>query len=312
MLTEVRFSELRAEGRTLRGIAMPYDTVSPGHREKFQPGAFIGNLGDVALDVQHDRRRIVARTGGGGLELRDTPAALYMVAHLPETREAADTLTLVRNRVLRGLSVEFIALKQRYESGIRVISKAALPRLSVVDAGSYPGTDVQVRYAERRARIGRLRGRVPYGGQLSCGCHRGRCSKVNFRKGAFKQAMEDEGREILLVRGEYRDGLSSRKRGTLTLEDTNDGLIVDAGVPNTAAGRDLLEQSTSTRLLMKPFFDQDRSEYAESGDVATYSNLWLRAFIIGASDDDGGWPDVEILDDDVAPPPAARRRRIWL
>ena len=90
-MAEYRFFELRAEGRRLSGTAMPYNVVSPGHREKFLPGAFAGRLADVALDVQHTRSRVIARTGGGGLELQDTPTALMMEATLPETREADDT-----------------------------------------------------------------------------------------------------------------------------------------------------------------------------------------------------------------------------
>ena len=292
---------------------MPYNVVSPGHREKFLPGAFAGRLGDVALDVQHDRRRIVARTGGGGLELRDTPAALYMTADLPETREASDALTLVRQRILRSLSVEFVSLRERYVTGVRVIEQAALPRLSVVDSGSYPGTGVEARRTEQRRRIGRVRGRIPKGRNLSCGCHRGTCTTVSFGKDSFKRSLADPNREILAIKGEYQNAIASRRRGTMQIDDLDDELQITVNVFDTSAGRDLLEQIVATRVLIRPYFDQARSRFTERNGVAKYDDLWLRALIIGASDEDDGWPAVSLLDDDtpvMAPP--RRRARLWL
>lgn len=312
--SEFRFSELRAEGRRLVGTAMPYNVVSPGHRELFRPGAFTGRLADVALDVQHDRRRIVARTGGGGLELRDTPPALLMEATLPDTREANDTLTLVRQRVLRGLSVEFSSLRETRQGGIRIIEQAALPRLSVVDSGSYPGTDVEARRGEFRRRIGRFRGSIPKGRNLDCGCFRGQCNVVNFDQGAFRRSLADQDRELLAVSGEFSRALASRRRGTLQLEDGDDALTFELDVPDTSAGRDLLEISTAMRILGRPYFDQAASVFEERDGVAHFSAVELRAIIIGPSDADDGWPPLELVDDDqpLAAPSPARRRRVWL
>lgn len=309
--SEFRYAEVRAEGRTLRGTAMPYGVVSPGHRERFEPGAF-QDLSDVRLDVMHDRRRIIARTGAG-LELRDSPEALTMVAHLPETREANDALTLVRQKVLRGLSVEFVSIQERYESGIRIIQRAALPALSVVDSGSYPGTAVEARQNERRRRLGTVRGRIPKGRNLSCGCHRGTCSTVNFGRNAFSEALLDDARELLAVRGEFKDGLASRKRGTLQVDDADDALMIWATIPDTTAGRDLLEQMTTTNVVARPFFDPARSDFVEAGGVASYSRVHLRAFILGPTDEDSGWPTIELVPDDQEPVARpARRARVWL
>ena len=117
------------EGRELRGVAMPYgsEAVLPGGlRERFEPGAFGDLVGlDIILNRQHDRGRALARTDAG-LELADTPDALTMTATLPETREADDVLALVRAGVLRGLSVEFAATKERFEGRLRIIERAML------------------------------------------------------------------------------------------------------------------------------------------------------------------------------------------
>ena len=149
---ERRYSELEnreAEGRSLSGVVVRYgDTArTPYGTERFERGAFgdVSKL-DVLLNVQHDETRLLARTGAG-LTLTDTPEALMMAADLPETRDADDALSLVRSGVLRGLSVEFKALRQRFEGGVRVISRAILPGLGLVARPAYPASGVRARYA---------------------------------------------------------------------------------------------------------------------------------------------------------------------
>ena len=80
---EIRFCELRAEGRTLQGEALVYGDVAefPWGRERVEPGAF-GEVGDVILNRQHDRQTPIARTGGGGLSVIDSPEALRIRADL--------------------------------------------------------------------------------------------------------------------------------------------------------------------------------------------------------------------------------------
>lgn len=147
--TERRVVELRAgpDGRGLSGVAVRYGDVAPGFSERFEAGAFGDDVGaaDVVLNVQHVRSRPLARTGGGGLSLVDGPDALRMAVSLPVTREADDVLSLVRAGVLRGLSVEFRAIAEREEGGVRVIERAALSGLAVVDRPAYPASTVAAR-----------------------------------------------------------------------------------------------------------------------------------------------------------------------
>ena len=156
--TERRVVELRADpdGRRLSGIVLRYGDVAPGFEERFEAGAFGDVAGvDAVLNVQHDRGRPLARTGGGGLVLSDAVDALRMAASLPETREATDTLELVRRGILAGLSVEFRPIAERTEAGVRVIERAELRGLAVVDRPAYPASTV----AARASGAGRRRGR---------------------------------------------------------------------------------------------------------------------------------------------------------
>ena len=133
-----RFAELRAEGRTLQGVLVRYGDTAQQFRERIEPGAFgdVASL-DVLLNVQHTRAKPLARSKGGGLELRDSAEELAVSASLPATREADDTLELVRAGVLRGFSAEFFPVKMREDAGVSVISEARLAGLSVVDSPAY-------------------------------------------------------------------------------------------------------------------------------------------------------------------------------
>ena len=149
--TEYRFCELRADldKRELAGRAIVYGDVADfggGVRESFRAGAFGDVAGlDVVLNKQHVRAEALCRTGGGGLELRDSAEALEIVATLPATRAADDVLTLVKSRVMRGLSLEFRALEVVRENGVLVVTRAKLGGIGVVDKPFYSQSTLTAR-----------------------------------------------------------------------------------------------------------------------------------------------------------------------
>ena len=149
--TETRYFEVRAEteGRLLSGVAVRYGDLAVIPRigkETFAPRAF-GDLAlaDVILTSHHARERPLARTGGGGLVLEDGAGELRVIAELPNTALADETLTLVRSKVLRGLSVEFASIREVRRSGVRVIQRARLFRIGVVDSPAYGQSVVEAR-----------------------------------------------------------------------------------------------------------------------------------------------------------------------
>lgn len=137
--------ELRAEGgRRLVGTVIDYrDTADrSAFRERFMPGSL--DVSDVLLYAQHDRAQPLARTPST-MELRDSADAMTMVATLPATRLADDVLQLVSAGVLRGLSVGFVAQRDRMEGDTRVIELAVLDHIGVVDRPAYEESHVDVR-----------------------------------------------------------------------------------------------------------------------------------------------------------------------
>ena len=169
---EIRYHacQLRAEGRVLTGTAMPYGTIADIGglwRERFEPGAF-GDVttADVILNAAHDRTTPLARSGGaqsgGNLVLVDTPAALTFRASMPPTRAAEDVLALVAAGVLRGASVEFVPTEEQEGNGVRIISRAKLYGIAIVDRPAYPDAAVAARWRDRARQRGPRRRRIHF------------------------------------------------------------------------------------------------------------------------------------------------------
>ena len=250
--------ECRLEGRTLRGVAMRYGEQARDRAEMFLSGAF-APIGPVAMNLQHDRSglREVASTDGGSLRIDDRPDVLRVEADL---REGSAELSLVRRRALRGLSVECrTRAETRNPAGVRVIERAELVGIGLVDSGSYT-TSIELRQDAW------LTATVPTRQRLQCTCQGGGCDSVEFAPEAFDQVFEME-REVLAVGGEgFASVLGSRRRGTLLLEAGRQGLRVAlAGPRHTAAARQVAENARAGPVYARPIIDLDDSTFADEG-----------------------------------------------
>ena len=144
MQTEYRFFEMRADAdtRTVSGTAIKYSDVADVgglFRERIEPGALRFNPAGTMLNLQHRREKPLARTGGGGMELKNSTTSLEVSAKLVATRDADDALTLIRSQVLRGLSVEMHVKKDSWNRDYteRSISDAVLVGIGIVDFPAY-------------------------------------------------------------------------------------------------------------------------------------------------------------------------------
>ena len=312
-------AEFRVAGRTLTGRVMVYGTLSPEHRERFVPGAF-GPSPRAPLNLQHDRNMVVL--GAGDFVLTDTPRALEIRAELPAGSAA---LSLVRRGALNGYSVEFLARQERREAGVRVIERAALVGVGLVDQPSYPASTAEVRRrGDRGGRLGTFRGQVPAGKRLQCQCGPKGCFDALFKQPALRGVVDSED-EILAVWGDYSRAIGSRKRKTVRFWEGDDGALEFAvDIPNTEAGRALKEtlDAEVVDVVARPVIDTDASDFKQVGTVAEYDAVRVRALTVGATDRDAGWPPVYLRTDDdddmpqedVSPdptPPARRRAALW-
>ena len=302
--------EFRVQGRTLTGVALRYGDVSPDFQERFLPGS-LAHDGRVDVNLQHDAGVVLAR----GAALTDGPRELRVRADLPEGSAA---LQLVRRGALNGFSIEFNAQAERREAGIRVIERATLSGLALVDRGAYPQS-----VAEVRARSGRtIRQRIPTSTPLSCECS-GLCKRVEFMADAMREAIEgayEDAVETLAVRSNYGTPLASSSRGTLRATMEGDDAIVEVDLPTGPDGDAVLRDIENTgAVVVRPYLDRDLSEgdvetRESPDDVLVYRRILIRSFVVGATDARGGWPEPEI----IATPgmdgtrAAPRRRRLWL
>ena len=143
-----RDAELRATaGRTLRGIVTRYGEIASDRPERFAPFAYQPLPPTVPVNVQHREQMVFAR--GADVVLTDAPDALRMAARIPPGDAGDAVLGMVESRMLTGLSSEFVAVLDPKVGGVRVVQRALLAGIGVVDQPSYSGSVVEVRQAGR-------------------------------------------------------------------------------------------------------------------------------------------------------------------
>lgn len=265
--TEKRFIDLdleyRADMGTVAGTCVRYgDTAQVVTRagvfnERVLPGAF-GSIGDVTLNLMHDRKRVVARTGGGGLTLADSKDRLALRCDLPPTTDGQDAKVMLDRGILRGLSVEMCVKDDRIlnASRTREIRSATLLGVGIVDRPAYGDSDaVLTRFADvppsmtvddREDRAKKVSGTYTYG-QTETVSDKGRNRKRRVRPGAFKVSIDDPQQEITLSLGRNpQNAIASKMAGTLDLKDTAKGLIATVRrPPDTQSMRDFESQVES-------------------------------------------------------------------
>ena len=309
--------ELRAEGRQLSGVVMPYNerALMPWGGERFEPGAF-QPLGDVKLNLQHQRTTLLTRTGAG-LELIDGPDALRMVAALPDTTAARDAVELVRAKVLQGLSVEFSARQERLENGDRVVSRAVLSGVGIVDDGAYASATVEARRRGGQS----LRARIPAGRRVSCMCSGSGTKWARIIGPAMRKAFDTAFRDaskVIAARNNYGNPLAAVQRKNMRgrILDDGDGEVeidLPEGPEGDAVRRMLEDSQTVVRPVLTDLDDVPTfEERATPDNVRIYSNFEIRAFIVSATDAAEGWPTPELIPTPGMDEPTRRRRRLIL
>lgn len=156
---ERRFAELRADDAGITGVLLRYgDRATFGtFTERFEPGAMRMEA-DLIANLMHDRMKPVARTGAG-LTVTDDGGGLSARIEWPETVYAREARELVQAGVLKGLSVEFRAVTERFEGRERIISEARMTGLGIVDRPAYPESVIASRMWDAYSALGRSRRR---------------------------------------------------------------------------------------------------------------------------------------------------------
>lgn len=167
---EVRAAAQGGDGRTVFGIAVPYDTamwIDETLIEEFAPGAFNAQL-RAATRVAFSREHVEL----GGFQIgvltmmRDDTAGLYVEMRASKTALGDETLELIKDGILTDLSVAFYPGKDiQVRSSQGVITRRVLARLdevASVSRGAYGkhATVMGTRSAQGGAGIPQQRGRM--------------------------------------------------------------------------------------------------------------------------------------------------------
>ena len=311
--------EFRIEGRRLSGTVMRYGTISPSHRERFEPGS-LRLAGAVHLDLDHDPERAVAWHPGGGLAIENGRDSMTMRAELPPIPAADRALADIRDGKVTGLSVEFRAVRERRDGDLRVIEEAVLSGIAIVRSPSYSNARV-----EARRRSGRtMRARIPVGRKLECRCAGAACKFARVTGAAlrdeFELAFGQARKEIIAGFNSYDMPIASRSSGTLRgrVLANGDG-EVEIDLPDDAVGAAVLAAHSSAGVIVRPHIDARAAESAEEGDTLIYRKAPIRAFLVSATDAREGWPVPELIAtavglDELASVAAPRARKTprWL
>ena len=135
----------------IAGLILPYGEKAKlaGFTEEFKPGAFANLPTDLILNRQHDRAQPLARTPDS-VTLTETDQGIQIEADLSKTQPAREALEEVRAGILRGFSVEFRALRDSWLGKHRIVEKAVLVDVALVDRPAYEGATVKRRYSNPR------------------------------------------------------------------------------------------------------------------------------------------------------------------
>ena len=302
--------EVRAEGRTITGTVMQFGELSPSHRERFLPGSLVRQE-NTWLDIDHEKLAVVTWEGAG-LTFEEDDTALRMRAVVPRTLPGEEALAGVRSGRRAGLSVEFDALEERREpqTGIRIIARAALAGIGLVEKSSYPSAGAEV-----RARINRrIKGEVKTRRDIPCRCRAG-CDKIRFEEIAFGDALQEveDGDRVVnaFLSGSFDRPVASTSTGTLKLRVQDGALRADiTGLPDTGPARDLVAglRDNSVSYVMRVYFRDDESVVEVLGRTAHVRRAALRGVEIAALSGPVAGLEPIVLGGERR----GKRRRCWL
>lgn len=136
--------EVRGDGRTVVGIAVPFDRpaeirdTSGTYAETFRRGAFARTIADrgdrVKFLAQHERRSLPL---GRALVLREDTAGLYAEFRVSKTQHGDEALELIRDGALDALSIGFRPLRDRWTADRSAVDRLEV-RLDEVSAVAFP------------------------------------------------------------------------------------------------------------------------------------------------------------------------------
>lgn len=152
---EVRWCELRqTDDRVLTGTIIRFDdeaNIAGVFRERVNRDAFTIRQ-DMILNASHNRAFPLAKLNGpesASLTIRQSTGSLEIRARVVDTTIGNDALANVRAGLLTGFSVEMAVHEDewREDATLRIIKRATMHGVALVDRPAYPQSSVEARQA---------------------------------------------------------------------------------------------------------------------------------------------------------------------
>lgn len=146
--------EPSADNRTVVGYAATFNSsadIGDAWRESISPDAFTETLksADVRAYFDHDRGRVLGRTGAGTLRLATDQRGLRVEIDLPDTSDGRDVHTLISRGDVDGMSFGFVVRHDEWDETTmpptRTIHKVDLREVSIVSEPAYGDTSIGLR-----------------------------------------------------------------------------------------------------------------------------------------------------------------------
>ena len=298
-------------GKRLAGIALPWNTRSETHKEKFEPRSVELAAPGVSFNLGHDPEKVISFTGAG-LTVESRADGLWLESELSGANPAARRARELVEKGHRGLSIEFKALRETRDTwGDRIIQSAIVSAVALVNAPSYP-TSAEL----RRKRGGRAR--ILPGAIRACECvgksSDGKCDRVDFTDTAFVKfvaTLDKREADLVAHSGKFDPAniLASLKAGTLAVRADDAGALlvdIDPAALATPAGVALVASAPATMPVARPIIDDALSEYEDRDGVRVYSMPWIKNLLLKTAPNPDGWEAVDL------PPPPRNRRGLLL
>lgn len=160
------------DGRTVRGIAVPYRQpmrIDESLTEQFARGAFNHQLRAAhRIPFARDHIQLGGQLLGRLVDMRDEAGGLFIAARVSQTAAGDDTLELIRDGALSHLSIgfrEYPAGNKRLSGGVVERTKADLREVATVLEGAYGEhaviAEVRQHSQDRRKRAAQILAGLP-------------------------------------------------------------------------------------------------------------------------------------------------------
>ena len=137
---EIRSDDTRSGPGRLTGTLITEGEQASDRREVFMPGALQWPSEGIVLRRQHNRDSPITM-----IQPRREGNKIIVDENLPDTQAGRDTAVEIRAGLFRGLSVEFVSQREKFQGGLRRIGGALLKGAGLVDTPSYTSAVVSVR-----------------------------------------------------------------------------------------------------------------------------------------------------------------------